>query len=50
VLAKLAALPGKDALLGQLLGTLVSPASGLVGTLQGNLQKLTWILDQANKK
>ena len=43
-LAKLSTLPGRDALLGQLLGTLISPEYGLIGTLQGNLQKLLYIL------
>jgi large subunit ribosomal protein L10 len=43
-LTKIATLPGKDALLGQLLGALLSPAYGLVGTLEGNLQKLIYIL------
>ncbi len=43
-LIKLATLPGKDALLGQLLGSLISPSYGLVGTLNGNLQKLVYIL------
>lgn len=49
-LSKLAALPGRDVLLGQLLGTLISPAAGLTGTLQGNLQKLLGVIDQAGKK
>ena len=43
-LTKLSTLPGRDALLGQLLGTLMSPEYGLVGTLQGNLQELLYIL------
>lgn len=43
-LTKISLLPGRDALLGQLLGTLVSSEYGLVGTLQGNLQKLVYIL------
>lgn len=45
-LAKLATLPGKDVLLGQLLGSLMSPSYGLVGTLNGNLQKLVYVLSQ----
>ena len=49
-LAKLASLPGRDALLGQLLGTLVSPNHGLIATLGGNLQKLMYILDKAVNK
>jgi len=43
-LTKISALPGRDALLGQLLGSLMAPQYGLVGTLQGNLQKLLYIL------
>jgi large subunit ribosomal protein L10 len=49
-LTKLSALPGRDALLGQLLGTLMGSQYGLVGTLNANLQKLVNILDQASKK
>lgn len=47
-LAKLSALPGKSALLGQLLGTLMSPAGGLVGTLNENLEKFLYILKEVN--
>lgn len=43
-LAKLSTLPGKDVLLGQLLGVLVAPSYGLVGTLKGNLEKLVYTL------
>jgi len=45
-LSKLSMLPGRDVLLGQLLGALVSSEYGLVATLNGNLQKLVYILDQ----
>ena len=45
-LAKLATLPGRDVLLGQLLGVLIAPNYGLVGTLKGNLQKLVYVLKQ----
>lgn len=48
-LLKLSTLPGRDALLGQVLGTLLAPSYGLVGTLNGNLQKLVYILDQKSK-
>lgn len=48
-LIKLSTLPGRDALLGQLLGSLVAPMYGLTGTLNGNLQKLVYILDQKSK-
>lgn len=44
-LAKLAALPGRDVLLEQLLGALMTPSYGLVGTLKGNLQKLVYVLN-----
>ena len=43
-LLKLSTLPGRDALLGQLLGALMASEYGLVGTLQGNLNKLVYIL------
>jgi large subunit ribosomal protein L10 len=45
-LAKLSTLPGRDVLLSQLLGSLMSPSYGLVGTLNGNLQKLIYVLSQ----
>jgi len=48
-LTKLSTLPGRSALLGQFLGTLMGVEYGLVGTLQGNLQKLVYILDQKAK-
>ncbi|MFH1863717.1 MAG: 50S ribosomal protein L10 [bacterium] len=48
-LAKLATLPSRDVLLGQLLGVLITPSYGLVGTLKGNLQKLVYVLDQKAK-
>ncbi len=38
-------LPGKQELYGQVVGSIMSPAYGLVGALQGNLQKLVWILN-----
>lgn len=43
-LAKLSTLPGRDVILGQLLGSLMSPMYGLVGTLQSPMQKLVYIL------
>ena len=45
-LVKISKLPGKDALLGQLLGTLLSPSYGLVGTLNANMQNLLYVLKQ----
>lgn len=49
-LTKLSTLPGRDALLGQFLGSLMGLEYGLVGTLNGNLQKLVYILGEASKK
>lgn len=49
-LTKLSTLPGRDALLGQVLGSLVSNLYGLVGTLQNPLQTLVYTLDQASKR
>ncbi len=48
-LNKLSILPGRDALLGQVLGSLVSNLYGLVGTLQNPLQTLVYTLDQKAK-
>lgn len=43
-LAKISTLPTKDVLLSQVLGSLMSSMYGLVGTLNGNMQKLVYIL------
>jgi large subunit ribosomal protein L10 len=43
-LAKLAQLPNKDVLFGQVVGAVASPMYGLVGALQGNIQKLLYVL------
>lgn len=43
-LKKLSALPGRDVLLGQLLGSLVSNLYGLVGTLSSPMQSLVYTL------
>lgn len=43
-LTKISTLPSKDVLLSQVLGSLMSPMYGLVGTLNGNMQKLVYIL------
>lgn len=43
-LIKLSKLPGRDVLLAQAVGAVAGPMYGLVGTLQGNMQKLLWIL------
>lgn len=49
-LSQISNLPGRDALLGQFLGTLMGTQYGLVGTLNANLQKLVYILSEASKK
>ncbi len=43
-LIKLSSLPGRDVLLGQVLGALMSPSYGLVETLNANVQKFLYIL------
>ena len=48
-LMKLSTLPERSVLLGQLLNSLTSSSYGLVGTLNGNLQKLVYVLDQKTK-
>lgn len=49
-LSKISNLPGRDALLGQVLGTLMGLNYGLVETLKGNLTKLVYILDTKAKE
>lgn len=48
-LVRLSKLPGRDILLGQVLGALMAPSYGLVNTLQGNTQKLLYILNSKVK-
>lgn len=48
-LGTLSKLPGKSVLLSQVLGSITAPLYGLVGTLQGNLQKLIYVLDTKAK-
>jgi len=48
-LAKIAALPGRDALLGQVLGSLMSGMYSLVGTLQSPMQGLVYTISQKAK-
>ena len=48
-LARLSTLPGRDVLLGQLLGVLTGPMYGLTGTLGANMQKLIHILQNVRK-
>lgn len=49
-LTKLSALPSREVLLGQAVGTIGAPLYGIVSTLQGNIQKLLYILQAASKK
>jgi len=48
-LIALSNLPGRDALMGQVLGSLMSGVYQLVGTLNSNLQNLYYILDNKSK-
>lgn len=48
-ITKIASLPGREVLLGQLLGSLTEPKYQLVGTLNSNLQKLLYILKEVSK-
>lgn len=48
-LIKLASLPGKSVLQAQVVEAIGAPLYGIVGTLQGNIQKLLWILNQKSK-
>ena len=49
-LIKLSKLPSKDALVAQALGAISDPLYGLIGTLQGNLQKLVFVLNEAKNQ
>ncbi len=49
-LVTLSTLPGKDVLAAQVVGAIGAPMYGLVGTLEGNLQKLLFVLSEASKK
>lgn len=48
-LEKLATLPSKEVLVSYAVGTIASPMYGLVYTLQGNLQKLVYVLNAKQK-
>lgn len=48
-MTKIAELPGKEQLIGSLLGTLNAPTSNFVGVLGGNLRKLVFVLSQIKK-
>lgn len=45
-LLKISSLPTKGVLYSQVIGSLMSPMYGLIGTLNGNMQKLIYILKQ----
>lgn len=47
---ELAMLPSREVLLAKLIGTMKAPLNGLVNVLNGNLQKLAYILDAVSKK
>jgi large subunit ribosomal protein L10 len=49
-LIKLSKLPGKDGLVAQVVGAIASPMYGLIGTLQGNLHKLVFVLNEAKNQ
>jgi large subunit ribosomal protein L10 len=49
-LTRLSTLPGKDVLIGQAIGAIAAPMYGLIGTLQGNMQKLVFILEEYKSK
>jgi large subunit ribosomal protein L10 len=48
-LVKLSKLPGKQVLYAQVVGGVAAPMYGLVATLQGNIQKLVWILQSKSE-
>ena len=49
-LIELSKLPGKDGLVAQVMGAIASPMYGLIGTLEGNLQKLVFVLNEAKNQ
>ena len=49
-LTKLSKLSGKDGLVAQVVGAIASPMYGLIGTLEGNLQKLVFVLNEAKNQ
>lgn len=48
-LIRLSKLPSKEILVGQAVGTIGAPLYGIIGALQGNLQKLVYILSEKAK-
>jgi large subunit ribosomal protein L10 len=49
-LEKIAQLPSKEILTGQAIGAIASPMYGIIGVLQGNIQKLLYIVKSAAEK
>lgn len=49
-LEKLSMLPAKDVLYAQVIGSIASPAYGLISTLNSNMQKLVYVISEASKK
>lgn len=49
-LTRLSLLPSKEVLYAQVVGSISAPMYGIVGTLQGNLQKLIYLLTEASNK
>jgi large subunit ribosomal protein L10 len=49
-LLKISTLPTKDTLYSQVVGSLMSPMYGLVGTLNGNMQKLVYMLKEVSTR
>jgi len=49
-LTRLTNLPSKENLQAQIIGSLSGPLYGIVGVLQGNLQKLVYILQEVSQK
>lgn len=49
-LLKISTLPTKEVLFSQVVGSLMSPMYGLVGTLNGNMQKLVYILKEVSTR
>lgn len=49
-LLKISTLPTKEVLYSQVVGSLMSPMYGLVGTLNGNMQKLLYILKEVSTR
>jgi len=46
----LAELPSKDALRGQLVGTIAAPLTGFVGVMSGNLRSILYVLNARSEK